>query len=155
MKDTQKCFVCGQDKFTHCILFPLWQYLHLRDSLPLLLKTFEWFCFVKFFSNTVYKGEVLLKSRWVILGLRLGPQKSFFQKTTHKGNDSRNLEYNPEVGREVYFFTWAIFIKKITFYLCTSKASADVCFILCWRGFYWFLWTLWHCRFYIPQFLSP
>lgn len=112
MKDTQKCFVCGQDKFTHCILFPLWQYLHLRDSLPLLLKTFEWFCFVKFFSNTVYKGEVLLKSRWVILGLRFGPQESFFQKTTHKGNDSRNLEYNPEVGREVYFFTWAIFIKN-------------------------------------------
>lgn len=69
-------------------------------------------------------------------------EKVFFQKTTHKGNDSRNLDYNPEVSREGYFFTWAIFIKKKkTFYLCTSKASADVCFILCWRGFYWFLWT--------------
>lgn len=81
MKDAQKCFLnCEQDKFTRCIPSPLWQYLHLRDSLPLLLTTFELFCLVKFFSSAVYKGEVLLKSGWVILRLRFGPKRKFFSE---------------------------------------------------------------------------
>lgn len=102
---------CGQDKFTHCILFPLWQYLHLRDSLPLLLKTFEWFCLVKFFSNTVYKGEVLLKSRWVILGLRFGPKRVVFffrkQHTKAMTQDTLNIILK---WAEKYIFSLELFL---------------------------------------------
>lgn len=133
MKDTKKWFLsCKQDKFQSlCSVSPV-EYLHLSEFLIfffLLLKTFEWFSPVNVTPNAVYKGGVLLKSRWVILGLRVVPKSKIFQKTTpQKGSDSRKLEYNPEVGREVYFSTWAVFIKNNFLLLYFKNISWHVSF---------------------------
>jgi len=94
------------------------------ERLFFLLKTFERFSLVKVILKTVYGGEVLLKSRWVTLGLGVGPKSKAFQPPK-KGNDSRKLECNLEVDREVFFFHLSCFYKT-TFYLCTSKTSADM-----------------------------
>lgn len=113
---------------SHYVQFPV-EWEGVLNFLPLLLKAFEQFHFLKVIPNSIYKGEALLKSRWVFMGLRIGPKSKISENNSSP--PPRKLDYNPEVSREVCFSTCDVFIENNFLHLCTSKTSADLCIILC------------------------
>lgn len=89
----------------------------------------------------------------------LVPRVRFFRKQPPKKaqeslniNDSRKLEYNPEVDRELYFSTWAVFIKNNSTFVLQKHQLTYVSF--CGAVSLLIFLDLWYCKLYIPHFPS-